>query len=217
MKSIDKYLFNYAAEQALALESMGLFDRKSWWSNSDLPSGVEMYSGATRMCFKLETLKGWVIKVDATDCKGYCKREADFYADSEEFGIQDCFATTYNLLTLDDGRVVLLQEEVTIDEDAVSKSFYDYVRDSEGLQDWLEDYGEESEESEEELSYRIYDYIADMDTRERLYAIFGDDKRFNVIDNFCYDNNINDLHEGNWGWTSEGRLVIIDFAGFGMI
>ena len=144
MKSIDKYLFNYAAEQALALESMGLFDRESWWSGSDLPSGVETYSGATRMCFKLETLKGWVIKVDATDCKGYCKREADFYADSEEFGIQDCFATTYNLLTLDDGRVVLLQEEVTINEDAVSKSFYDYVKDSEGFQEWLEDYGEDA-------------------------------------------------------------------------
>lgn len=214
MKSIDKYLFNYAAEQALALDTMGLFDRENWWLNSDLPSGIEMHSGATRMCFKLETLKGWVIKVDATDCKGYCKREADFYAESEEFGIQDCFATTYNLLTLDDGRVVLLQEEVTINEDAVSRSFYDYVKDSEGLQDWLEDYGEEAEE---ELSYRIYDYIADMDTRERLFAIFGDDKRFNVIDNFCYDNNINDLHEGNWGWTSDGRLVIIDFAGFGII
>lgn len=206
MKTLDKYTYNYAVEQAIALDSMGMFDAyKSWDYEPDTPDGIEIYSGASRMVFKLETLPGWVIKVDFENQKGYCKREADFYADAEELGIDYCFATTYRLYELSDGRVVILQEEVTVDEEAVTSSWFDYIRNS-------DEYGEDRDDPDD-----VWDYVYDMDTDERLCAIFGDDKRFNEISKFCHDNDINDLHEGNWGYTSNGILVIMDFAGYGVV
>lgn len=211
MKTLDNYTYNQAVNEVFALEEMGVLECAGRWDNpihDYLPEGVECYEGCTRMCFKLETLPGWVIKVDFKETKGYCKREADNYADAEEFGIQDCFASTYRLTELDDGRVVIIQEACSVNEDAVTSEWYDYV--ARNSSEFIDD------EHAEDPDY-IWDAVSDLDTTDRLYAIFGDEKRFNVIDNFCYDNQINDIHEGNWGWTAEGNLVLIDFAGYGCL
>lgn len=209
MKTLDTYTYNWAVEQVLALDTMGVLECGGRWDNpieNYLPDGVEYFSGASRMVFRFETLPGWVIKIDFKDTKGYCQREARFYKEAVEAHIEYCFASTYKLMELDDGRVAIIQESVDVDEDAISSSFYNYA-----VNDYLE-----GDERSEDSDY-VWDVVADMDTRDRLYAIFGDDKRFNDIDDFCSENNINDLHEGNWGTTEDGCLVIMDFAGYGMI
>ena len=63
----------------------------------------------------------------------------------------------------------------------------------------------------------VYNCMDDMDESDRLFAIFGDDKRFNELDSFCSDHHINDLHQGNWGINEGGSFILIDFAGYGMI
>lgn len=205
MKSIDRYTLDWAAEQVIALDSIGIFECQCNYDNDPsayLPDDIEYFCGASRMCFKIEGLDGWVIKVDFAKEKGYCKREYEFYKEAVKLGISDCFATTYKIMELDDGRVAILQELVEVDEDKVTSEWYNYA-------------SREVEDNED--GDRVWDYVYEMGTSDRLYAVFGDDKRFNIIDQFCRVNNINDLHEGNWGTTENGNLVIMDFAGYGIV
>ena len=205
MKPITDGILMVAANETYALEEMGVLDCEDRWDNpieSYLPDDVEFFSGASRMCFKIPSLEGWVLKVDFKGQNGYCAREVKFYKEAVKLGFGDYFASTYKVTELDDGRVVILQEEVEVDEDLVTSEWYDYV----------------SNEYEFDDVDKTWDYVYDMEDVDRLCAVFGDDKRFNELDNFFRDRQINDLHEGNWGVTKdEGKIVLMDFAGYGVI
>lgn len=205
MKTLDRYTLDWAAEQVIALDSMGIFECQSNYDNDPsayLPDDIEYSCGATRMCFKIEGLDGWVIKVDFAKENGYCKREYELYKEAIALGISDYFATTYKIMELDDGCIAILQELVEVDEDRITSEWYDYV-------------SHEMEDKEDDD--KVWDSVYEMGNSDRLYAIFGEDKRFSVVDQFCRVNNINDLHSGNWGITENGNLVIMDFAGYGVL
>ena len=53
-----------------------------------------------------------------------------------------------------------------------------------------------------------------MDDAERIFAIFGCGKEARELVDFCDQLRINDLHCGNFGETSDGRTVIIDYSGY---
>ena len=104
-----------------------------------------------------------------------------------------------------------LQEFANVDEDSTTDSFYEYA--SEQVEKYF-DRDEEDEHNEEHFIDEIWDFINDMDDGERVMAVFNNHKNVRKICNFIYDEGINDLHSANWGFTNDGREVIIDYSGY---
>ena len=185
--------------------------------------GLHFYRGETKGCIVDFNRQEWVIKVpfdystnpmrhkneDGTPIN-YCALEAEKYAKACAEGIEECFAAIYEVGEID-GVKFYLQEFANVDEDSTTDSFYVYAFDQ------FEIYFirvEEDEDNEELFRSEIWDFINDMDDQERVIAVFNNHKNIRKICDFIYDEEINDLHSGNWGFTNDGREVIIDYSGY---
>ena len=173
--------------------------------------GIAAYCGETKACIISDELPNWVIKTgfvyyedglgDTTD---YCAIEEGNYRDAVEEGLGEFFAATYKLCTLTPGRMVdytlegnvsfFIQEKAAPDESKTSSTCENYVRKN------SEDYNE----------YEEY-YYEDSD---RLESLFEGHKMLPELLEFVENWSINDLHEGNFGYTSDGTPKIIDFSGY---
>lgn len=206
MRSLSKSELSIAQSICERFEELGMFDCE--YGTDELEEyydNISYFSGATRMCFITEELPGWVIKVNFKSIKfDYCKREADNYADAEGEGLEQYFASTYRVYECADGRIVTVQEEVTVDEEFITDSWYNYAREHLMNPDDYED--------EDHMNDDAWDYIYDMDDYDRVEAIFGGEPE---LQNFLYEHHINDLHDGNWGESQYSGIVILDFAGYG--
>ena len=185
--------------------------------------GLHFYRGETKSCIVDFDRPEWVIKVpfdrstnprcrkneDGTDIN-YCALEAEKYARACAEGIEECFAATYEVGEIN-GVKFYLQEFANVDEDSTTDSFYEYA--SEQVEKYF-DRDEEDERNEEHFIDEIWDFINDMDDGERVMAVFNNHKNVRKICNFIYDEGINDLHSANWGFTNDGREVIIDYSGY---
>lgn len=70
---------------------------------------------------------------------------------------------------------------------------------------------QEEEESDEDYADRISEYVeSDMDDYEVVEAIIGENRE---LFDFIYENDINDLHKGNFGYLNDSP-VIFDYSGF---
>lgn len=185
--------------------------------------GLRFYRGETKGCIVDCERQDWVIKVpfdrstnpgnrrneDGTSIN-YCALEAEKYAKACAKGIEDCFAATYEIGEIN-GVKVYLQEFANVDENSTDDSFYEYAFEQ------VEKYynrDKEDEDSEERFRDEIWDFIHEMDDQERICAVFGNHKNLRKICNFIDDEDINDLHSANWGFTNDGREVIIDYSGY---
>ena len=185
--------------------------------------GLHFYRGETKGCIIDFNRQEWVIKVpfdrstnpncrkneDGTDIN-YCALEAEKYARACAEGIEECFAATYEVGEIN-GVKFYLQEFANVDEDSTTDSFYEYA--SEQVEKYF-DRDEEDERNEEHFIDEIWDFINDMDDNERVVAVFNNHKNIRKICDFIYDEDINDLHSANWGFTNDGREVIIDYSGY---
>lgn len=162
--------------------------------------GFHIYSGASKVVF-VDDEWDWVIKIgfmrETNTCfvaRGtdfnYCEIEANLYRSAENNHLEEFFAATYECGEVD-GVSVFIQEKVTTIEGELEDKVYEYCS-SHGRWD---DEGFESE-----------DYIS---------AILGDEfDDFAGLVEFVEENGINDLHALNWGRTTDGRIVMIDFSGY---
>lgn len=185
--------------------------------------GLHFYRGETKGCIVDFNRQEWVIKIpfdrstnprlnrneDGTSIN-YCALEAEKYAKACAEGIEECFAAIYEVGEIS-GVKFYLQEFANVDEDSTTDSFYEYASEQ------VEKYfcrDKEDEDNESHFIDEIWDFIYEMDDEERLLAVFNGHKNIRKICNFISDEEINDLHSGNWGFTNDGREVIIDYSGY---
>lgn len=169
--------------------------------------------GASKFCV-IDEESEWVIKISfdcSYDVEGedmevdYCKRELYNYKKACGAGLEKYFAAIFKIGEVD-GVEIYLQEKLEVNdsvEDDVNQIFCDYVHSLD------EDYYNEIED-EDERNSAIWEGVYDMDEGERIEAIFGYIKE---LINFIENNDINDLHCGNFGYRGS-ELVIMDYSGW---
>lgn len=175
-------------------------------------NGISFFHGASKLVI-IDEESDWVIKL-SYDCSidvdegmesDYCKRELYNYEKACEEGIDKFFAEIHMVGEVD-GIEVYLQEKLKVDdgvEEDVDKIFRDYVYSlDESYYDDIED--------EDERRALLADEVYEMDEGERIEAIFGFEER---LITFIENNDINDLHSGNFGYRG-ADLVIMDYSGW---
>ena len=160
--------------------------------------GFNLSSGMTKACISHDDLFDWVIKVGFTSHVkiDHAKREYECYCLAKEAGLEYYFPTTIYLGEFG-GVPFYLQEVAECSEDAVSSEWYEHLRDR---------YEEDGRMYDVDELWSVLD---DMDDYEKAMLTFGDKK----LADFLYEHEINDLHEGNFGYIGD-HMVIIDFSGF---
>lgn len=181
------------------LERYGEYGTENWFYDNELDAaGFSFYSGATKICIDHEDLCGWVIKVGFT--KGvrldYATLEYNNYCKAEEAGFAEYFPKTVYLGNFG-GRAFYIQELAECDEEQVSSDWYERLRDN---------YEEDGKEYDVDC---LWDEIDGMDDDQKAFLCFRD----SALCNFLWENQITDLHEGNFGYIGS-RMVIVDFSGY---
>lgn len=181
-------------------------------------NGIRYCTGSTKLVFLTNELENWVIKLNfdrSTDpyyveeglVMDFCQIEADNYQRAVENDLGEYFAATYNVGKVNDTNVYL-QEKAEVDEYFFDR-MVEYAKDRELVK--REDF-EDEEEYREALEQCVWE---DFDEEDRLEAVFGGEvDRLCKLFDFVDDNEINDLHENNFGITPDGRYLVIDFSGF---
>lgn len=171
----------------------------NWYYDNHLDSfGFDVKSGSSKLCFLHDDLCDWAIKVGYSsklNCD-YAKREYEMYCLAEEYGFAYYFPKTIYLGEYG-GRPFYLQELADCDEYQVSSTWFEKLCD--GYIEEGNDYDNDS----------VWDEVDALDDWERVELLFGDRK----LCQFLWDNDINDLHEGNFGWIGD-KIVIVDFSGW---
>lgn len=194
--------------------SLGLYDWECHHSKVLNDLHVVLHNGETKVCIIGEN-DNWVIKVgfDRTTspryvareiAENFCKKEADYYAEACELGIEDCFAATYKIGEVDNTSI-FLQEYAANREDDIEGLFFDYASST-------DDYYPDEDEDQDSRMDRLWSYVRGMDDEERIFAVLGENNT-QVLD-FIFSHEINDLHQANWGVTNDGRCVMIDYSGY---
>ena len=183
-------------------------NRQNFYKNLEaLPYSTTVASGATRGVFMRDDgeLDRWVLKVDFNDnSRDYCEREANFYQEAIEQEVSWAFAATYYLTTIDEIDFYI-QERLDCDcEDSTSEKIAEYIVNKCGIT---------QEDGEDDLDFqsRIWDYEDSyMEWDDVLNCIIGDAD----VEEFVYSRDINDLHQANYGMTSDGYFKIVDYCGY---
>lgn len=187
---------------------------------------AQICSGCTKICVIPIDLD-YVIKVDidlsqietynsAVRAYNYCAREYANYVCAVDNHIEKFFAETYELCTVD-GFHFFAQEKCACNEGDVEEALYESVSNSFDDSCINEDTTNYSEEDLEDLrnSY-IWDQIGDLYDEERFHCLFNGDDRIDDLEHFIEMRSIDDLHNGNFGRTERG-FVIIDFSGYSRV
>lgn len=170
--------------------------------------GIVTRTGETKICLLSEELPNWVIKVGYTypgadvEDKDYCSIEADNYERAEEEDLGEFFAAIYELCEVnfpkeygcDRNAVFYIQERAEPDEEKTSSTCHDFMCSC--------------------CSCKDCDYCCDGDDYDRLESLFGKTGRLDELFSFINEYDINDLHSGNFGYTFDGKVKIIDYSGY---
>ena len=177
-------------------------------------NGLSLHCGETKACVVSDKLVNWVIKVGFVECEDghntpdFCAAEAKNFADALKRGLEEFFAASYELCAVTPpenydykGDVrFYIQEKAMPDEDRTSSTCDNYMRSS------------KSEDDDDEDCY--YDEYCDYDDEDRLESLFRDNAKYDELTMFIHEFEINDLHSGNFGYTANGEVKIIDYSGY---
>lgn len=187
----------------------------------------EIYAGATKIVFVLKDYPDYVIKIpflgifdyddemnvrfsgysncDYIDRKwDYCEREAKIFEMACNDNVEKFFAGTYFLGFICDYPFYISDRVMTTFYDN-SGSYYSSTTESSSP-------SENSYNDAVNISRKYYTSMADYDM-----AIFVEHFGIEATEDFaafCYDNHINDLHDGNLGLRFDGSPCVIDYSGF---
>ena len=174
--------------------------------------GIVTRTGETKICLLSDELPNWVIKVGYTypgasvEDRDYCNIEADNYERAVEEGIDEFFAAIYELYEVTPPKeygcnrniVFYIQEKAEPDEEKTSSTCKDFLCsccDCENCEDC--------------------EYCNDDgDDYDRVESLFGKTGRIDKLFAFINEYRINDLHSGNFGYTVDGKIKIIDYSGY---
>ena len=184
-------------ENEFGSDRLGFYDWKKEHHDLIRKKGLHMDRGETKACIWHDE-DGWVIKVgmrretnswyrdhDSTD--DFCELEEENYKKACDCGVGEFFAAIYKIGEIS-GVSIFLQEFAQPAEEEISDRFYDYASRK---------YGSDCECD---------------DDLDRVWVLFGVDGQ--GLREFIMENDINDLHEGNWGYTIDDRLVCFDYSGY---
>ena len=165
--------------------------------------GIKTACGETKFCIIPDILPDWVIKVgcnyyDEDICSkitDFCHIELTNFESAVEEDLDEFFAAIYELCVIDDV-TFYIQERAAPDEEKTTDSCREYMG-----------YKDEPDEDEEEYVDPNFD---DYDRVESLFHGPKLEELFSFIDRW----HINDLHEGNFGFTVSGVPKIIDYSGY---
>ena len=178
--------------------------------------------GANKYAF-FDVIPGYVIKINRR-FEDFIPivREAYIYNKAVEKGLNQYFARTYYMGTIDN-IAITIQEYVEVDSefnDDISYDRFSRFINEEDLKVEYEEYRIENEkrgryvESFEDFRYEAIDEI--KCDQENIIEAFIEDNWL-AVNNFLNDYKVDDIHYANFGFRDSSDLdtfVIIDFSGF---
>lgn len=180
-----------------------------WYSDNKedfFETGIDfIFNGTSKYVIEFEEIPECVIKISRKGLEhDYCKIEADNFKKAVNLGL-DCYFARTEVFTEIEDVVFYIQEKVTCDVYEIESEMYNYA----------DQICVESRELMEEDEYNdlLWEMIQDFDCETSLNAVFGESYETQLLIDFCGENRINDLHQGNFGYKNEFP-VIIDFCGF---
>lgn len=174
-------------------------------------NGLVLHCGETKACIFSKKVSDWVIKVGFVGINEEGKRTTDFcaiegknYQDAISEGLEEFFAASYELCALTPpekydfyGNITFfIQEWAEPDEYKTSSTCERYMKDN--------------TEYDEDRDDDYYEY----DDFDRLESLFDGHEKLSELFDFIHDWGINDLHSGNFGYTADGKVKIIDYSGY---
>ncbi len=147
----------------------------------------------------------WVIKTNISECPNdadidYCRTEYENYLMIKGLGLESYFTPIIPIgFIMNEGerKGVYIQKKCATNEEAIVDSLaLSLLEENDTLS---------PEEAEDEVCM--------LEINEILNFLYPDDKEIYKIINFCWDHDINDLHEGNFGYLDD-KLVILDYSGY---
>lgn len=218
-----KELFDKGLYDALFYRAMpNLYDgiKPSWecgihhWINDNYKNykgkNIYFYTGLTKLCIVMEDNKDWVIKLPIirnhapifSDSRDFCACETANYNDALDEGLEHCFAAEFKVGEIKEIGIYM-QEYVEMNEDAISNSCFDYAKSQ---------YDEKDFKSHDDYIDAVYDIAEDLDDDEKISALLPEE--YDKLSVFIENHHINDLHNGNWGYNKEGKIVLVDYSGY---
>ena len=199
------------------LEGTGFDMDDPWGTDHNLPDNLEIESGATRFVIWDTNYNDFVIKFsDEERYEAYSAKEAEVYHKAEEKGVEKYFGWIHFICNYQN-HAVYAMEYLDCDEETISNKSYEY--------NWKEFCSEENIDDDEDTRNSSYRYEFDeayMDCNNGDYGVlnylFSEITNEDMIklDHLIYDEDVNDLHEGNFGFRGN-QLVICDYAGYGWV
>lgn len=142
---------------------------------------------------------GFVVKIPFSNLReDYCKEELSIYCLACDCGVSDVFARC--------------------------EEFFSITKDNKTVDFYIMEYVEASEKRTSNFIKENYPFISDCYTTEEdnveedavlelLRQLLGKEK-YDRVNNFLEEEEINDLHGGNVGWNKDGELVLCDYSGY---
>lgn len=165
-----------------------------------LEGHIKVYCGETKACIISDELSNWVVKVGFTyndeyrleNTTDFCAIEAKNYRDAVDEGLEEFFAASYELCRVaapkeynyEDDIIFFIQEKAVPDDEKTSATCEKYTGSDQN------------------------------DDFDRIESLFCGHKKLEELFRFIEDWDINDLHSGNFGYTADGKIKIIDYSGF---
>ena len=142
----------------------------------------------------------------------YNRSEAEFYQLAKLAGVESGFAWTYKFFdfTLPSGKTIEVYASQFCECNAEALSDESY---SANYNKWCADNDYDSSEDHYEEFSDNADYEDSYGMMVYAGSVWGNEFAQKVAD-FCDENQINDLHAGNWGFAGNVP-VITDYAGYG--
>lgn len=194
------------------------FDEWIHENRRNIPNDINCANGMTRFVFWRTEDPIAAFKISICSSADYNKSEAFVYEKACEANLQEWFAWTFKLTTLEfNGHDidVYAQEYCEPDEDML----YDVIHTKQyerALADRnVSSYSELSEEEQNAVDDECC-FSGDSESmQEYVTDTYGLEATDNLFD-FLYKMRVNDTHSGNWGFRDSNHIVLIDFGGYGL-
>lgn len=207
---LDNLVENYDFGVFLRTRDHGDFNcwRDSCCDFDNYIDGMWFLAGASKAVIKFEE-EDYVIKIPFYNTKGldYCRVEYRNYLQAKKEGIEKMFAECYKLMDYGDCPIYIMElcdcgEETTTE---VIASVLSPIREM--------NYDLNDEDEWADFHEEVYD---DEDSVNQYLGEVLDQSDYEALTEFCFENEINDLHAGNIGFIGS-RVVLIDYSGYGCL
>ena len=145
------------------------------------------------------------------ELKDYCEIERENYFLAQKIPeISGFFAKSQFLFEFRGVPIYLMDRAECNEAEIEDRAFTSALNRSKELQEFSEDV--DSEDFFQEFSHS-FDYAGDERKIDALLVEQWGEVAVDIFWDFCRENNINDLHFGNWGVLND-KIVLVDYSGY---